>query len=148
MSDAGVIILDATECGELLAQTSMGRLAVDIAGRPEIFPVNYVALDSGLLFRSAPGTKLAGAVLMRHVAFEIDGYDQASRTLWSVVVKGWAREVVHPQERQAAEDLAKRAWVASEKPNLVWIETSAVTGRRFHVADDVEVDRSIGWSDA
>src|SRR6187551_1413023 len=91
--------LGTTACTELLTGTSVGRLAVDIAGRPEIFPINYVMADGAIVFRTAAGTKLAGAALMHHVAFEIDGFEPSTRTAWSVVVKGWAREIERQAER-------------------------------------------------
>jgi len=138
--------LSVAACNELLAGTSVGRLAVDIAGYPEIFPVNYVLVDGAVVFRTAAGTKLAGAALMHHVAFEIDGFEPATRTAWSVIVKGWAREIDDPTERDAAEMLPLFPWVTSVKPNFVRIDPVEVTGRRFHLADDVLVDESIGWS--
>lgn len=146
MSRDSEMTLTEAECAELLAGTSVGRLAVDVGGRPDIFPINYVATDAGVLFRTTPGTKLASAVLMHHVAFEIDGYDLASHSVWSVVVKGWAREVSDPLEHEVAEDLAALPWVTSDKPNLVFIESTDVTGRRFPVREEVGVDQSIGWS--
>ena len=81
-------ILSESECWELLDHAAVGRLAVDIAGQPDIFPINFVVDKSGIVFRSAAGTKLAGAVLNRVVAFEIDGYEPAESTAWSVVVNG------------------------------------------------------------
>jgi len=138
--------LSVAACNELLAGTSVGRLAVDIAGYPEIFPINYLVVDGAVLFRTAAGTKLAGAALMHHVAFEIDGFEPSTRTAWSVIVKGWAREIEDPTERDAAEMLPLFPWVTSVKPNFVRIDPVEVTGRRFHLADDVVVDESIGWT--
>ncbi|MGB0112033.1 MAG: pyridoxamine 5'-phosphate oxidase family protein [Ilumatobacteraceae bacterium] len=133
-------------CMELLQRTSVGRLAVDIGGRPEIFPINYVMADGAIVFRTAAGTKLAGAALLHHVAFEIDGFEPSTRTAWSVIVKGWAREIEHPTDRDAAEQLPLFPWVSSDKPNFVRIDAHETTGRRFLLADDVLVDESIGWS--
>ena len=132
--------LSLAECWELLDDTSVGRLAVDIAGRPDIFPVNYIVDGSSLVFRTGAGTKLAGAVLGHHVAFEIDGIHAADRTVWSVVVKGFAREISNMFERFAAEDLPLYPWIADPKPNFVRIEPELVTGRRFHVVDTADLD--------
>ncbi|CAN5556829.1 pyridoxamine 5'-phosphate oxidase family protein [soil metagenome] len=140
-------ILDVEECNGLLRDTLVGRLAVDISGRPEIFPINYVVTDHGIVFRSGAGTKLAGAVLMHHVAFEIDGYEPENRTAWSVVVKGWARPIERMQDVYDAEDLPLFPWVVSPKPNFVCIEPREITGRRFYVADDIVTDASLGWTE-
>lgn len=137
-------ILDAAECWELLELADVGRLAVDIAGQPDIFPINFLVDDASIVFRSAAGTKLAGAVLNRFVAFEIDGYEPARRTAWSVVVKGQARPIERLQERFDAEDLPLFPWLAGDKPNFVRIEPTVVTGRRYHVVDGVTPEGEIG----
>lgn len=141
----GTEILDEAACWDLLGSTAVGRIAVDIAGQPDIFPINFVVDGGGIVFRSGAGTKLAGAVLNRHVAFEIDGYEPERRTAWSVVVKGLAHQLEHMTDVFAAEDLPLFPWVASHKPDFVRIEPTLVTGRRFHVLDDVAPDDSIGW---
>ena len=139
-------ILRESECWDLLERAQVGRLAVDIAGQPDIFPINFVVDQGGIVFRSAAGTKLAGAVLNRFVAFEIDGYGPDDHAAWSVVVKGQARQVERMQELFEIEELPLFPWLATDKPNFVRIEPTVVTGRRFHVVDDVAPDASIGWT--
>lgn len=136
--------LSAAECWRLLDATAVGRLAVDIAGHPDIFPVNYIVSGQSLMFRTLPGTKLAGAVLGRSVAFEIDGADPSDRSVWSVVVKGWAREIDNFTERYAAEELPLYPWLAGPKPSFVHIEPERVTGRRFHVVDTADLSQLPG----
>jgi hypothetical protein len=101
--------LDETTCWELLTRTSVGRLAVDIAGQPDIFPINYIVDGATIVFRSGAGTKLAGAVLNHHVAFEIDGYTPDRRTAWSVVVKGRARQIDSMLDVYRASSLARHS---------------------------------------
>jgi nitroimidazol reductase NimA-like FMN-containing flavoprotein (pyridoxamine 5'-phosphate oxidase superfamily) len=139
-------ILSESECWELLGKADVGRLAVDIAGQPDIFPINFIADHGGIVFRSAAGTKLAGAVLNRFVAFEIDGYEPLDRTAWSVVVKGQARAIERMQEVFDAEDLPLFPWLSWDKPNFVRIDPMVVTGRRYHIVDDTIPDTSIGWA--
>lgn len=140
------MILSESECWELLDHATVGRLAVDIAGQPDIFPINFVVDKSGIVFRSAAGTKLAGAVLNRLVAFEIDGYEPDERTAWSVVVKGQARSIERMQEVFDAEDLPLFPWLSWDKPNFVRIEPTVVTGRRYHIVDEAIPDSSLGWA--
>jgi len=140
-------ILSESQCWEMLEAASVGRLAVDIAGQPDIFPINFVVDARGIVFRSAAGTKLAGAVLNRLVAFEIDGYESGDRTAWSVVVKGQARPIERMQEVFDAEDLPLFPWLAWDKPNFVRIEPTVITGRRYRIVDDAEPDSSLGRSD-
>lgn len=131
--------LTSDQCWALLRGHDVGRLAVDVDGRPDIFPVNYVVHSDALVFRSAAGTKLAGAVLGRFVAFEIDGVEPDAQAAWSVVVKGWAREIAHSGELSVARQLPLLPWIADPKPHFVRIVPQAVTGRRFRVDDRIEL---------
>lgn len=146
MTTPDTVELTERECWTLLGEHTVARLAVDIAGQPDIFPINYVVDGDSVVFRSGAGTKLAGAVLGRHVAVEIDGRDEADRSVWSVVVKGIAREVDDMSERFIVEDLPLYPWVTSYKPNFVRIEPHLTTGRRFHVAENITTE-PVGASD-
>lgn len=139
-------ILDDDECWRYLREAAVGRLAVDVGGQPDIFPINYLVHEGSIFFRSGAGTKLAAAVLMGHIALEIDGFEPHGRTAWSVVVKGRAVQVEKMQELFEAEDLPLFPWIASPKPNIVRIDPVLITGRRFHVIDEVSPDASVGWT--
>lgn len=143
---AGTEAMTVDECWERLEATSVGRLAIVIAGKPDIFPINYVVDEMHLTFKTGAGTKFAAAALLHEVAFEIDGYEPHERLAWSVVVKGRAHEVQKMDDVFAAEDLPLFPWAAHPKPNFVRITPTEVTGRRFHVLDDVAPDASIGWA--
>lgn len=142
----GTEILDDDACWDRLRTTSVGRLAVDNGGQPDIFPINYVVDDKSIVFRTKAGTKLAASVLLQRVAFEIDGYEPSDGDAWSVVIKGRARLIERMQERYDAEDLPLFPWAVFPKPEFVRIVPQEVTGRRFHVSDDVGADDSIGWA--
>jgi hypothetical protein len=69
------------------------------------------------VFRTAEGTKLAGAVQGDEVAFEADGYERHTGEAWSGVVKGHAEEIrARPRSlrhgRPAAVPVARRAEAA------------------------------------
>ena len=63
----------------LLRESPVGRLAVVVEGRPDIFPVNHVVDHGTVVFRTARGSKFWGAAGLP-VAFEVDGYDVVERT--------------------------------------------------------------------
>jgi len=131
----GMTMLSRSACFDLLRGQTVGRLAVADHGRPEIFPVNYVVADGGIVFRTAAGTKLDGAVVGPAVAFEIDGLDEAAGEAWSVVVKGEAHEVEAMYDLVDALALPLFPWHAAPKHRFVRIEPVDITGRRFHVVD-------------
>lgn len=124
--------IPVSECWRLLRGAPVGRLAAVSRGMPEIFPVNHAVDHASILFRTDMGTKLWAAV-NQDVAYEVDGYDAADATAWSVVVKGRAREVWQKDETLAALPLPLAPWHPGPKPRLVRIHPVLVTGRRFHV---------------
>jgi len=128
-------ILDPNECWSLLRGCVVGRLAISIANLPDIFPINYVVDHGTVVFRTAEGTKLAGAVLGPGVAFEVDGLDTEANEAWSVVIKGRAQEIEKLHDLFDAADLPLFPWLASPKHRFVRIVPDEVTGRRFHVVD-------------
>ncbi len=71
----GMEVLDPSQCWALVREADVGRLAVSVANRPDIFPINFIVDHGTVVFRTAEGTKLAAAVLGTSVAFEVDGYD-------------------------------------------------------------------------
>lgn len=132
----GLEIIEEADCWVLLGAHHIGRLAVCLGGRPEIFPVNYVidrdeAGTPSLVFLSAPGAKLAGAVLGTAVSFEIDAADPLFHTGWSVLAQGTAEEIETMDELTRAEELPLRPWGPIEKRNYVRVTVTTISGRRI-----------------
>lgn len=123
--------LSEDDCWRLLAGQPVGRLAVSVGGRPDIFPLNYVVADSAVIFRTAAGAKLASVVINAAVAFETDGYDAATGQAWSVVVHGHAERVPAGEESDILEGLPLVPWNSAPKNNLVRIVSSEISGRSF-----------------
>lgn len=122
--------LTSEACRRLLGEHSLGRLGVVLAGKPFIFPVNYVFESDTVVFRTDPGTKLAGSGFQRAV-FEIDGVDQSRGEGWSVIVSGVSREI-----NDALDVLAERLrslhvdpWVPGERAHWVALQAESITGR-------------------
>jgi nitroimidazol reductase NimA-like FMN-containing flavoprotein (pyridoxamine 5'-phosphate oxidase superfamily) len=128
-------VLEEHECWALVRTVEVGRLAVAIMNRPDIFPVNHIVDGGRIVFRTAEGTKLAAAVLGQAVAYEVDGYDPARGEAWSVVIKGRAVEIERMSEMFDACELPLFPWHASPKPRFVRIEPETITGRRFRVVE-------------
>jgi uncharacterized protein len=129
----GAEVIGAGECRRLLATEQVGRLGVVLEGQPEIFPVNYTLDGDGILFRTADGSKLEGA-LHGPVVFEVDHLEPDSRSGWSVVIHGWAERYTRfdtPSRRQ--EDAS---WLPTAKPHLVRLTPTRITGRRLRSRPD------------
>lgn len=128
--------LSVAECWDLLNSNEFGRLALSVSDQPEIFPVNYVVQDGTLLFRTAPGTKLASLTVNESVAMEIDGHDDAGG--WSVVVKGHAHVAEWGADFAEAQIAGLRTWVATVKPVFVRVQPGGITGRAFTFGPEPE----------
>ena len=132
-STDGITVLTEDECWRLVGEAEVGRLAVAVAGEPEIFPVNFVVDGRAVLFRTAEGTKLAALTVSSRVAFEVDGYLPDSGEAWSVVLKGDAERLDHFPDIYAAEQLPIFPWQAAPKQWFVRVLPARVTGRRFTI---------------
>lgn len=127
--ESPVATLDPAESWALLGSSSFGRLALSVNNSPEIFPVNYYADGSSILFRTAEGTKLLELTINSSVAFESDSYTDDDA--WSVVVKGTARALEHQAEIFAADETPLTPWIPTLKFVYVRILPTEITGRRF-----------------
>ncbi|WP_457950149.1 pyridoxamine 5'-phosphate oxidase family protein [Pseudarthrobacter sp. alpha12b] len=127
--------LEHHECWALLRTVSVGRLAVLVEGRPDIFPVNFTVDGGTLVFRTAQGTKLSAASGDAAVAVEADGVDPDTGLAWSVVIKGTAALVKSTEEVLDTSRLYLFPWQAGRKDAFVRITPDTVTGRRFKVTD-------------
>jgi nitroimidazol reductase NimA-like FMN-containing flavoprotein (pyridoxamine 5'-phosphate oxidase superfamily) len=128
-TDGALAVLGEGACWRALAATTVGRLAIAIAGEVEIFPVNYVTANDRILFRTAPGSKLLALTVHPRVAFEIDGFDAAAA--FSIVVKGRAERVEDQREIDAADLLPLAPWIPTLKYRWVRIVPREVSGRVF-----------------
>lgn len=126
---SGTEHLSETECWWLLSRAEVGRLGVAALGTVEIFPVNFVVDQKRIIFRTSPGEKLLALTMRNTVAFEIDGWDEASA--WSVLVKGKASALDTDDAIRAASHTGVKPWTPDPKNTFVQIQPSEVTGRRF-----------------
>jgi uncharacterized protein len=129
-----LVELDRDECFRLLASTSVGRVAVNAPGwAPVIRPVNYVfdRSSQSVVFRSARGSKLTALLLSEEAAFEVDGFEPAGQTGWSVIVTGLVEEVANAAELRRFEQLGLRTWAPGDKPHWLRIRSTVVSGRRI-----------------
>jgi nitroimidazol reductase NimA-like FMN-containing flavoprotein (pyridoxamine 5'-phosphate oxidase superfamily) len=128
-SDDAISTLTEEECWDLLARHELGRLAVAVNSEPDIFPVNYVVDGPRVLFRTAPGSKLAELSANPRVAFEVDEHDDTFGA--SVVLKGVATRLELQREIDLADALPLTPWTPTLKYRWVRITPVSITGRRF-----------------
>jgi nitroimidazol reductase NimA-like FMN-containing flavoprotein (pyridoxamine 5'-phosphate oxidase superfamily) len=128
--------LDEAECLRLIASGGIGRIGFSGRYGPTVLPVNYQLYEGTIVFRTAQDsatdedlrTGIANAEYK--VAFEIDDFDTAARTGWSVLIQGSAHHVDSDAERASVAGAGVDPWPDGDRELFLRITPSRVTGRR------------------
>ncbi|WP_181064336.1 pyridoxamine 5'-phosphate oxidase family protein [Pseudoclavibacter sp. AY1F1] len=138
-----ITVLSDEESRELLSATRFGRIAFALNGRVEIYPLNIAySEESGsgsageIVFKSAPGFKLAGASIAKEVVFQADALGDGFAT--SIVARGEARVLSTEAELEWAADLDVSPLIATPKNEYVAIKVGEVSGRRYVTGEELE----------
>jgi nitroimidazol reductase NimA-like FMN-containing flavoprotein (pyridoxamine 5'-phosphate oxidase superfamily) len=133
----GLVQLDEAECWEFLARRHLGRVGLVHLDQPMIFPVNYALDGHSVVFRTAPGTKLAMAAADRPAVFEVDEASELFETGTSVMLHGALKEITDPVERDRVSRLPIRPW-ARGRDHFVRIDHRWISGRRIPMPADAD----------
>jgi nitroimidazol reductase NimA-like FMN-containing flavoprotein (pyridoxamine 5'-phosphate oxidase superfamily) len=124
--------LTTAESWQLLAGTSLGRIAFTWADTPTIRPVNHLVDDETVIIRS----HLGAAIVDRAdrdgvtVSYEADDIDPARHTGWSVIVTGTARLVRDPAAVARYQRMLQ-PWADGQMEYVIAITPLLITGRRL-----------------
>jgi len=128
----GLEILGRDECLELLESCPVGRVALTAHALPVVVPVNHRLLGEDLVFATGVGSKLLAMAKGTVVGFEVDDFDPATRSGWSVLVVGMARRIVEGDDDwAAAQTLDLAPWVGHHAKYFVRLPTGRISGRRL-----------------
>jgi nitroimidazol reductase NimA-like FMN-containing flavoprotein (pyridoxamine 5'-phosphate oxidase superfamily) len=131
--------LTTAECIRLLRDERVGRVAfASPGGMVHVIPVNFVADDEGRVVFRTSWTTLLNTVALSAVAFEIDGFDDAGRTGWSVCVHGFGREITEADDPAATalRALAVEPWAPGDRNTWLTVIPMEITGRRLRINPD------------
>jgi uncharacterized protein len=126
-----VDLLSETECRELLATRTFGRVGVTSGGLPVILPVRYLFETDAVTFRTGGGTKLRAAEQGDVLAFEVDAYDDETRRGWSVLVLGRASVLTTEHEHDGIPTLDPTDPNGGPTNHYVRLHCELITGRRI-----------------
>lgn len=127
----GLEILTEEECRALLSEVPLGRIVFTDRALPAIQPVNFALADGNVVIRTSSGSKLAAAARNAVVAFEVDQFDPAIRSGWSVVIVGHARIVSENGELSHLRSLPLRSWAPGDRDHYIAITPELISGRRI-----------------
>lgn len=125
--------LSPATCWSLMADEPVGRVVFIDGGQPVALPVNHVVEDGQVFFQSTIGSKLdkalreAGTV----VGFEVDSYDEVTRSGWSVLLKGTIHPVTGTVTAAHLDRFEVPPWAdLGADARWVRIQADEITGRR------------------
>lgn len=121
--------LDESTCIALLGVQHVGRLIIP-GDDPYVIPVNYTAVDGVVVFRTER-RPVIDAIHDRPVVFEVDMFDDRSKSGWSVVVRGTAHDITADTDldHDTASGAAPRPWAPGDRDCVIRIGAERVTGR-------------------
>jgi nitroimidazol reductase NimA-like FMN-containing flavoprotein (pyridoxamine 5'-phosphate oxidase superfamily) len=131
---AGPEALPWHECLQLLASARVGRIVYSDQALPAVQPVDFLVDDETVVVRIRDGSRLARAVERAVVAFEVDDYDPAAGSGWSVTVVGECSGIEEPGQVERLSALVPRHWARDGNGRFVRISLADVTGRRLDPA--------------
>ncbi|WP_243725777.1 pyridoxamine 5'-phosphate oxidase family protein [Actinomadura rubrisoli] len=126
--------LDRAECLRLIAPGGVGRVAFDDGEGPAVVPVNYAVDGESVLFRTSVSGRLNRSLLTAvtggqvRAAFEVDSIDTATRSGWSVLLRGGAHRL-SDEERDKA--VRVDPWPGGDRDAWFRLTASDVSGRRL-----------------
>jgi nitroimidazol reductase NimA-like FMN-containing flavoprotein (pyridoxamine 5'-phosphate oxidase superfamily) len=129
----GLRVLTLDECLTRVAATQIGRLAFHLDGEIAVLPVAHVLDGVDVCFRTAGDSKIEAAVDRERVAYEVDRFDPADHSGWSVLIQGRAIEVTDDDELARLQSVARRPWVDLPPDRTMWIRvrTQNISGREL-----------------
>jgi nitroimidazol reductase NimA-like FMN-containing flavoprotein (pyridoxamine 5'-phosphate oxidase superfamily) len=125
------VVVDRVECLSLLEQQRVGRLGFVVDGWPVVLPMNYLVDGGDIVLRTDAGTKLSTLRHGAQVSLQVDSYDHVYRSGWSVLVFGFATEMIDDAAISQARSLGLHSWAGGDDNFWIRIRPLQITGRRL-----------------
>lgn len=122
------------ECLELMATTTVGRVAFVNADGLQLMPLNFALIDGEIYFRTATDSVLDDLTEGdARVAFGVDYHSGEFREGWSVTVKGLAIRVSDPATYERVMSWSRlRPWAGGTRGVVIRLIRQEMDGRRVH----------------
>lgn len=123
--------LDEEECRRLLTRATVGRLGFTVGALPTIVPVSFAMVGEAVIIPAHRSSPMVTAVRGAVVAFEVDSYDAATETGWSVTVVGPSRVIADPDGTADWPGCGVRSrWTGPDR-RYIWVQVGLLHGWRM-----------------
>lgn len=133
-------VMSRLECYQMLATTVVGRIGVIVEEYPLIIPVNYATDGDAVVLRTAPGTVVAHADGAK-VTFQVDGFDSAEKSGWSVLLRGQAAVLTVEDSNELIERTREThvlPWAPGQRHLWMRINPDSISGRRITPSENLQ----------
>jgi uncharacterized protein len=120
--------LEPGACMRLVGQRGVGRYVFRSERGPVALPVNYAVVDGDFLFRTSPESGFVAGVPDAPVSFEVDRWDEGTRSGWSVLVTGRIQQVPEGCDFDRSSE-GPTPWPAGDHSVLLRLIPRQITGR-------------------
>lgn len=130
---SGLRVMSTEECTGRLATAGIGRVAFVRSGEVVVLPVHHVVHGLDVYFRTSGGSKIEAAADHSPMGFEVDEYDRASVTGWSVSMSGTASLVDDDDLIRELAGSDSTPWMVGDQNDSVWvrIRPDQISGREL-----------------
>ncbi|GAA2038475.1 pyridoxamine 5'-phosphate oxidase family protein [Catenulispora yoronensis] len=145
--DEAIEYLTEDEALKLVATVPVGRVVYSRFAMPAVHLVNFRLDGQDVVFKTRKGAKFAAAVADTVVAFEVDEFDQDTRSGWTVTLTGRSKLVTSKAEQERLARLGVDPWIP-DREYFIKVRTQVIAGRRIRphelVGHDVDADGFAG----
>ncbi len=130
---SGLRVMTTDECLERLGGSPIGRVAFVQGGEVVVLPVHHVMHGTDICFRTSGSSKIEAAADHDPMSFEVDDFDVATRSGWSVTVAGVAALLDDDEVVADVEGRDPMPWTIGDPSMSVWvrIRPDSITGREL-----------------
>ena len=130
---SGLRVMGTAECMERLSGAGIGRLGFILDGEVAVLPVHHVVHGMDVFFRTSGASKIEAAADHGAVGFEVDDYDRATVTGWSVTLSGTASLVDDDELVTELQGLDSAPWPVGDATDSVWVRVrpDSISGREL-----------------
>ena len=121
--------LTREECIDLVRDVPVGWISYCLPDRPGLVPVNFIINEDEVVVRALYSDKLVAAAGDALMTLGVSSLDAATRTGWSVNVRGRAGFVGDPLVNAGMPEVY--SWIPWERNVLISISMDHVSGRRI-----------------
>ncbi|HEY9291609.1 MAG TPA: pyridoxamine 5'-phosphate oxidase family protein [Microlunatus sp.] len=122
--------MSPSECWDLLAASTVGRVGFRYTDTIKVLPVNYILAGQTVVIRTSPTGVLSTIAADDDVAFEVDYHNATSGAGWSVLMSGTVEVMTQQQIDELRHGKRVVPWAGGDRSLHLRFTAKTIEGRR------------------